>query len=151
MVDNGRIIQWTPDVAQCQRIDPHAPHADFIDEIDPKLLEPSSSNWHQFCVLFKRRTKQMWRDSVGYFSSQISVKHSPIQLFVAIPELHETPHIHDSVPWPCCWRCLPRNWQRCIQSPVQLRFLFYCNNSVHVQSVDASTSAVSVLARDFTP
>lgn len=70
LVDNGRLIQWTPNsdnniVPDNQLIESHAPDELYEDEeIDPRLLEPSSTAWDQFCVLFKRRTKQMWRDSV---------------------------------------------------------------------------------------
>lgn len=73
MVDNGRCYQWTPYdlvVENNQRNQkcltyPHM--ADFEEEIDEELLRPRSTNWQQFCTLYKRRTKQMWRDSVRTF------------------------------------------------------------------------------------
>lgn len=37
---------------------------EFEEDIDPKQLKCRSSSLDQFKVLFNRRWKQMWRDSV---------------------------------------------------------------------------------------
>lgn len=63
-IDNGKCICWTPDgIAQ-------------VDEIDDSVAEPTwnikdellraggSTAWQQFWILYKRRTLQMFRDSV---------------------------------------------------------------------------------------
>lgn len=72
VVDNGRCLNWTPYDAiaennyrneklygQSQLID------ELEEEINPKHLRARSSTWEQFWTLYKRRTIQMWRDSVG--------------------------------------------------------------------------------------
>lgn len=71
-VDNGRCLSWTPYDAVTDsnnyRNDKMFNHAQFIDEleveINPKHLKAKSSSWEQFVTLYKRRTTQMWRDSV---------------------------------------------------------------------------------------
>lgn len=77
-VDNGRCSNWTPYDAitadsnlrnqQQQQLQKYAIHAPFIDEleieIDPQHLRARSSFWQQFWILYKRRTIQMWRDTV---------------------------------------------------------------------------------------
>lgn len=72
IVDNGRCLQWVPDGSiepvnnmRNERYIENLPLEEFEEEIDPKLLKPKSSNWHQFRILLKRRTTQMWRDSVS--------------------------------------------------------------------------------------
>lgn len=75
-VDNGRCLNWTPYDAinndnslRNQQQKYAAAHAPFIDEleieIDPKHLRARSSFWQQFWTLYKRRSIQMWRDTVN--------------------------------------------------------------------------------------
>lgn len=70
LVDNGRCFNWIPYDAVAEnnyRNEKFSePNFDELEvEINPKHLRPRSSNWEQFCTLYKRRTVQMWRDSVG--------------------------------------------------------------------------------------
>lgn len=73
-VDNGRCLNWTPYDAitdnNNSRNQKYALHAPFIDEleieINPEHLRPRSSFWQQFWTLYKRRTTQMWRDTVRF-------------------------------------------------------------------------------------
>lgn len=86
-VDNGRCLSWTPYDAinndnNClrnqQKYGAHAPFIDELEiEIDPKHLRPRSSFWQQFWTLYKRRSVQMWRDTVRillFFSAKILFK-----------------------------------------------------------------------------
>lgn len=75
LVDNGRCCQWSPDDASEEKIGSEKSMSSgesvetmitsFEEDIDPKHLRPRSSSWQQFCILYKRRTTQMWRDSVN--------------------------------------------------------------------------------------
>lgn len=148
LVDNGRCLQWTPEDSiepfnnrRNERYIEQAAIEEFEEDIDPKLLKPKSSNWHQFCILFKRRTKQMWRDSVRIDVQQrhlctfnaifIRVVNSNCNL-PPIAELYETSYLYDRISRRGSGRHLPGHWKRCIQSTIQFWLLFYCNNSVHV-------------------
>lgn len=80
MVDNGRCLQWTPPDSiepmnnlRNERYLENVSIDEFEEEIDPKHLKPKSSNWQQFCVLFKRRTTQMWRDSVRELNPYVQI------------------------------------------------------------------------------
>lgn len=77
-VDNGRCYNWTTaEIDQKENLAIENPHdgndrcqmTEFEAEIDSKLLRARSSSWQQFCILFNRRTLQMWRDSVSEFPS----------------------------------------------------------------------------------
>ena len=68
-VDNGRCLNWTPyDAVADNNYRNEKISEQYFDEleeeINPKHLRARSSNWEQFCTLYKRRTIQMWRDSV---------------------------------------------------------------------------------------
>ena len=72
LVDNGRCYQWTPhdmvaddNIYRNEKCLTYPNMIDFEEEIDEELLRPRSTNWQQFCALYKRRTTQMWRDSVN--------------------------------------------------------------------------------------
>lgn len=68
-VDNGRCLSWTPyETITDNNYRNEKNSGQYFDEleeeINPKHLRARSSNWEQFCTLYKRRTLQMWRDSV---------------------------------------------------------------------------------------
>ncbi len=67
-VENGKCYKWTPFLAIQNVLDGSEANGNMIHEfeedIDPKQLKCRSTSWDQFKVLFKRRWKQMWRDSV---------------------------------------------------------------------------------------
>lgn len=68
-VENGKCYSWTPFLAiqgVLDELDGEQNRIihDFEEDIDPKQLKCRSTNWDQFKVLFNRRWKQMWRDSV---------------------------------------------------------------------------------------
>lgn len=68
-VENGKCSRWTPFLAIQNVLDEKEGGKDvkvydFEEEIDPKQLKCRSTSWDQFKVLFNRRWKQMWRDSV---------------------------------------------------------------------------------------
>lgn len=68
-VDNGRCLNWMPYDAITDNIYRNEKISgqyfdELEEEINPKHLRARSSNWEQFCTLYKRRTVQMWRDSV---------------------------------------------------------------------------------------
>lgn len=71
LVDNGRCYGWTPyDMVaennyRNQKCLTYPNVAEFEEEIDPELLRPRATNWQQFRALYRRRTIQMWRDSVS--------------------------------------------------------------------------------------
>lgn len=79
LVDNGRCCRWSPDDASEKKNGSETEKSlssgdsvetmisSFEEDIDPKHLRARSSNWQQFCTLYKRRTTQMWRDSVNEF------------------------------------------------------------------------------------
>lgn len=70
-VDNGRCINWIPNASddkydlERENVVEKQIH-EFEAEIDPKQYMTSTSSWEQFCILYKRRTLQMWRDSVSF-------------------------------------------------------------------------------------
>lgn len=71
IVDNGRCLSWTPYDAVTEnnyRNEKISSHSQFIEEleveINPKHLRARSTFWEQFWTLYKRRSVQMWRDSV---------------------------------------------------------------------------------------
>lgn len=68
-VDNGRCLNWTPyETITDNNYRNEKQSGQYFDEleeeINPKHLRARSTNWEQFCTLYKRRTVQMWRDSV---------------------------------------------------------------------------------------
>lgn len=73
LVDNGRCLSWQPYDAVCaennyrngKNLEISPQFDEFDEEINPKHLRARSSSWEQFCTLYKRRTTQMWRDSVS--------------------------------------------------------------------------------------
>lgn len=70
LVDNGRCFNWTPYDAITEnnyRIEKITGQLfdELEEEINPMHLRARSSSWEQFRTLYKRRTVQMWRDSVG--------------------------------------------------------------------------------------
>lgn len=70
VVENGKCYNWTPHLAIQSVLDASEGRRsstvveEFKEDIDPKYLKCRSSSWDQFKVLFNRRWKQMWRDSV---------------------------------------------------------------------------------------
>lgn len=79
-VDNGRCLNWAPYDAITEnnyRNEKLTGETLFLDEleeeINPKHLRSRSSSWEQFCTLYKRRTVQMWRDSVSFAPEPISL------------------------------------------------------------------------------
>lgn len=73
LVDNGRCLSWAPydavrenNYRNDKNLEISPAFDEFDEEIDPKHLKPRSSNWQQFCILYRRRTIQMWRDSVSH-------------------------------------------------------------------------------------
>lgn len=107
-VDNGRCLSWMPYDAvtdnnyRNEKISAHSPFIDELEEeINPKHLRARSSSWEQFWTLYKRRTVQMWRDSVNIKTQSI---HQPHKLKVKImigsivffsAELRETKDLYD--------------------------------------------------------
>lgn len=70
LVDNGRCSNWMPSDSIEYKNNRNNEKVlenieEFDEEINPKHLKSRSSNWKQFCTLYKRRTIQMWRDSVS--------------------------------------------------------------------------------------
>lgn len=68
-VENGKCRRWTPLLAVQNVLDESGGEKggtieEFEEDIDPEQLKCRSTSWHQFKVLFNRRWKQMWRDSV---------------------------------------------------------------------------------------
>lgn len=124
LVDNGRCFNWLPYNAvvennyknqqKCLEFSPI--HDEFEEEINPKHLRARSSNWQQFCILYKRRTIQMWRDSVFLLKIAQLIHFSTIIHFcycccLFLPELHETTNLHDIFLGYCCWWHIPRHWK----------------------------------------
>lgn len=71
-VENGKCYRWTPFLAIQSVLDESDGKKteiihEFEEDIDPKQLKCRSTSWDQFKVLFNRRWKQMWRDSVRKF------------------------------------------------------------------------------------
>lgn len=70
LVDNGRCLGWKPyDENVAQKNYKNEKYSEMItdefeEEINPKHLRARSTYWQQFWTLYKRRTLQMWRDSV---------------------------------------------------------------------------------------
>lgn len=72
-VDNGRCLNWAPYDAitennYCnEKLTGDTLFLDELEEdINPEHLRSRSSSWEQFWTLYKRRTIQMWRDSVSF-------------------------------------------------------------------------------------
>lgn len=68
-VENGKCHRWTPLLAIQNVLDGTDEGEDqeiqeYVEDIDPEQLKCRSSSLDQFKVLFNRRWKQMWRDSV---------------------------------------------------------------------------------------
>lgn len=67
--ENGKCSRWTPFMAIQSVLDDYEGKVkieEFEEEIDPKQLQCPSSSWDQFKILYNRRWKQMWRDSVRF-------------------------------------------------------------------------------------
>lgn len=118
LVDNGRCDSWVPiDSIEYKnnRNNEKIPDSieEFDEEINPKHLESRSSFWTQFCTLYRRRTIQMWRDSVSKAKRAIyrfNWKNKLI-FFKNPAELHEITNLHDIVFGSCCRRNLSRHWE----------------------------------------
>ena len=77
-VDNGRVIKWTPSASNLNKYeladtmnnnlpeDTINQFAQFEEEIDSRHLKSKCSNWQQFCVLFRRTSRQIYRNTVRY-------------------------------------------------------------------------------------
>lgn len=82
--ENGKCYRWTPHLAIQKVLDENEGRAiqEFEEDIDidPKHLKCRSTSWDQFKVLFKRRWKQMWRDSV-FNSIQVLFRYSNCKTF----------------------------------------------------------------------
>lgn len=151
LVDNGRCSRWSPGEGSDEKSGStqtlsHSSGqsvetliTSFEEDINPEHLKARSSNWQQFCTLYKRRTTQMWRDSVSRW--QICPARYPkkkLIVSISFPELHEIANLYDIFLGSRRWWYLPRHRQRCIESTLQFRILFHRHHSVHVQSTDAS-------------
>lgn len=71
LVDNGRCYNWMPvdSIEHKNNLNNEKMlenMVEFEEEINPKCLKQRSSFWQQFCILYRRRTTQMWRDSVSF-------------------------------------------------------------------------------------
>lgn len=68
-VDNGRCYNWSPNGIEykCEwdQENDESKTQKLETEFDTKRVQARSSNWEQFCILYRRRTIQMWRDSVN--------------------------------------------------------------------------------------
>lgn len=79
-VDNGRVLKWTPSTNNLNKYeldkydsmnnnlpdDTINQFAQFEEEIDSTHLKSKCSNWQQFCVLFRRASRQIYRNTVRY-------------------------------------------------------------------------------------
>lgn len=65
-VDNGKCIAWTPDEAGNSNdyLEPVVLSDQPAWDNDADGLRAGSTSWEQFCILYNRRTIQMFRDSV---------------------------------------------------------------------------------------
>lgn len=75
-VDNGRIIRWTPSGSHSNKYeladtmnnnlpeDTINQFTQYEEEIDSRHLKSKCSNWQQFCVLFRRNSRQIYRNTV---------------------------------------------------------------------------------------
>lgn len=122
-VDNGRCLNWTPydaAVTDNNYRNEKNLHSQFIDEleeeINPKHLRARSSSWEQFWTLYKRRTVQMWRDSVSrlfiriiYLFKSSEQKITIISRLIFLTESHKTTNLHDILPRPGGWGYLSRH------------------------------------------
>lgn len=90
LVDNGRCYNWMPtDSIEYKNNRNNGKILEsveeFDEEINPKHLKSRSSFWKQFCVLYKRRTIQMWRDSVSKLTclfARIGIKVLPFHFVI---------------------------------------------------------------------
>lgn len=78
IVDNGKIYKWTPslsdlDASITRRKDRAGNFSNnrmvksvesFVEEITPKYLKSKCSSFQQFCILFRRMSKQIYRNKV---------------------------------------------------------------------------------------
>ncbi|CAO1322623.1 unnamed protein product [Diamesa serratosioi] len=73
-VDNGRVLKWTPGIdlnryELADTINNNLPEdtinqfSQFEEEIDSRHLKSKCSNWQQFCVLFRRSSRQIYRNT----------------------------------------------------------------------------------------
>lgn len=119
-VDNGRCLNWAPYDAitennYCnEKLTGDTLFLDELEEdINPEHLRSRSSSWEQFWTLYKRRTIQMWRDSVSLARKPILLHkiHPKIPYWLAlfILELLQTANLHDILFGVGCWWYLPRN------------------------------------------
>lgn len=98
-VDNGKCVAWTPDYA--------GNNNDYggvlpVPVSDQPMWDPvdaaraGSTSWEQFCILYRRRTIQMFRDSVrlelNEWYSSISRCFNCLKI-----ELPETEDLHEPV------------------------------------------------------
>lgn len=77
-IDNGRVIHWTPPGSSLNKYeladtmnnnlpeDTINQFAQFEEEIDSRHLKSKCSNWQQFCVLFRRASRQIYRNTVRF-------------------------------------------------------------------------------------
>lgn len=118
LVDNGRCLGWKPyDENVAQKNYKNEKYSEMItdefeEEINPKHLRARSTYWQQFWTLYKRRTLQMWRDSVKPFPLSINLFNRLQTEFTNFQfdfvELHEAASLHDVFSWLNCWWNIPR-------------------------------------------
>lgn len=72
-VDNGKCISWEPGSIARQTESVTCNHQS-LDEVlnNSKHLRANLSSWQQFCILYKRRTTQMFRDAVSISNFQLT-------------------------------------------------------------------------------
>jgi hypothetical protein len=95
LIDNGRVISWKPSNKICEQYDTlhftegyserkhsnasnREKYLEFDEEINPKNLQFKCSGWEQFCILFRRASRQIYNDKVSYFISLNSKFKCPI-------------------------------------------------------------------------
>lgn len=75
LIDNGRVVDWKPSRAIQDKYETNNYHdrklscenpqlPQFEEEINPNNLKFKCSSWQQFCVLFRRASKQIYNNKV---------------------------------------------------------------------------------------
>lgn len=112
IVDNGRIHKWTPSLSDLDasivrrkdRVESLTTNCagkiieSFVEEITPDYLRSKCTSFQQFCILFRRMSKQIYRNKVSFWNT-LDRNVVGIQILYFLAELHSNKILHARISW----------------------------------------------------
>lgn len=111
MIDNGRVTSWRPSDSTHDRYKKlynfieYQEFPQFEEEINPSNLQFKCSGWEQFAILFRRLSKQMYRNRV---KSHVNVVRTVLKNYIFL-ELSRDSFLHAHFFGVCCRRIVLSN------------------------------------------